>query len=122
MKMHTENVHYRHALLHHFKNDKRAVKVIRKICSVCGNDVVTERLCQKGFTKFRFGNFNINDALHSARPTEIYSSDDKAILDGIPYQTMREMSTTLNIPGQACKIISTNWDTFPASMFGCYIN
>ncbi|XP_066253847.1 uncharacterized protein [Euwallacea similis] len=49
------------------------------------------------FAKFRSGDFDIDDASRSGRPTEINSSDVKAIVESDPSQSVREIATKLNI-------------------------
>lgn len=95
--MEINNVHYRHILLYYFKKGKRAADAHKKICRVYGDDALTERVCQKWYAKFRSGNFDVNDAPRSGRPTEITSSDVKAIIEVNPSTTVREIATTLNI-------------------------
>lgn len=69
----------------------------KKKCSVYENYIVTERICQKWFTKFCSGDFNINDAPCSGRPSKIDSSDVKAIANTNPSKTVQESATGLNI-------------------------
>lgn len=90
-------MHYRHILLYYFKKGKRATKAHKKICSVYGKNALTERVCQKWFTKFRSGDFEVNDAPRFGRPTEIDSSVVKDVVDKNPSQSVREIATTLNI-------------------------
>jgi len=95
--MEVNNEHYRHILLYYFKKGKRAAEAHKKICGIYGDDALTERVCQKWFAKFRSGDFDVNDAPRSGRPTEINSSDVKAIIDENPFQSVREIAATLNI-------------------------
>lgn len=95
--MEVNKEHYRHILLYYFKKGKRAAEAHKKICRVCGDDALTERVCQKWFAKFRSGDFDINDAPRSGRPTRIDSDDIKVIIDKDPCQSVREIATALNI-------------------------
>lgn len=61
------------------------------------DDALTERVCQKRFAKFHSGDLDVNDASRSGRPTDIDSSDVKAIIDENPSQSGREIATALNI-------------------------
>ena len=45
----------------------------KKICAVCGEEAETYQICQKWFTKFRAGDFLLDDAPQSGRPVEIKS-------------------------------------------------
>lgn len=62
-----------------------------------GVDVVSKRVCQKWFAKFRCGDFNLDDAPRSGRPNESDSSDVEALVKQNPSYTVREMASTLNI-------------------------
>jgi hypothetical protein len=95
--MEVNNVHYRHILLYYFKKGKRAAEAYKKIYRVYGDDVLTERVYQKWFAKFRSRDFDVNDAPRSRRPAEIDSSDVKTIIDKNPSQSMREIAMALNI-------------------------
>lgn len=90
-------IHYRHILVYYFKKGKRAAEAHRKICSVYGDDALTERTCQNWFAKFHSGNFDINDAQRSGRPHEIETSNVKAIVDQNPTQSVREIAMALNV-------------------------
>lgn len=94
---HGNIVHYRHILLYYFKKGKRAADTHKKICRVYGDDALTERVCQKWYAKFRSGDFDVNDAPRSGRPTKINSSNVKAIIEVNPSQSVREIATTLSI-------------------------
>lgn len=98
IKMKQKNVYYPHILFNYFKKSKREAEAQRKICSACGNDAITERVCQKWFTTFLSGDFNINDILRCGRPTKVDSSDVKEMVKANSSRTIRGISTSLNIP------------------------
>ena len=53
--------HFCHIMLYCFKKGKNATemqKKKKKICAVCGEGAVTDRMCQKWFVKF-FGTIDI---------------------------------------------------------------
>lgn len=81
-----------------FKKSKREAEAQRKICSACGNDAIIERVCQKWFTTFLSGYFNINDTVRCGRPTKVDSSYVKEMVKTNPSRTIRGISTSLNIP------------------------
>ena len=39
-------------MLYHFKKGKNTTEMQKKICAVCGQVAVTDRMCQKWFSKF----------------------------------------------------------------------
>ena len=90
-------IHHWHILLYYFKKGKRAAEAHRKICSVYGDDALTERTCQNWFVKFHSGNFDINDSQQSGRPQEIETNNFKAIVDQNPTQSVREIAMALNV-------------------------
>ena len=47
-----ENTHFQHIMLYYFKKGKNATETQKKICAVCGEGAVTDRMCQKWFVKF----------------------------------------------------------------------
>ena len=48
---------------------------------VYGEDVLTERQCQNWLAKFRYGNFNLEDAPRSGRPFEADLDKIKSLVD-----------------------------------------
>lgn len=64
--------------------------------SVYGNDAVRVCVCQMWFTEFHPGVFNINNAPHYGRRTEIDSGDVKAIVDANTSQAVRKIAIALN--------------------------
>lgn len=103
MKIDSKNMIYRLISLHYFKKSKRAVEARRKTGRVYENDAVKKHVCEKGFTKCRCGDFIIKYTPHSACPTEIDSSDMKAIVDADPAETVREIATELTISHTSMK-------------------
>ncbi|KAL1139196.1 hypothetical protein AAG570_009255 [Ranatra chinensis] len=92
-----QNEHYRNLVLFYFKKGKKAAETCRKICAVYGEDAVTERVCQKWFSRFRSGNFSVQDAPRSGRPTEINSDEVKEMVDTNPRYTTRQIADILKI-------------------------
>lgn len=94
----TENkVHFRHILLYHFRQGKKAVDARREICAVYGVEAVNERTCHKWYSRFRSGNFNIEDAQRCGRP---HKADDNGILEMIqndPHLTTQEIAEKFSI-------------------------
>ena len=60
-----ENTHFWHIMLYYFKKGTNATEMQKKICAVYGEGAVTDQTCQKGFVKFRAGDFSLDDAPRS---------------------------------------------------------
>ena len=55
----------RHSLLsvlYYFKKGKNATEMQKKICTVCGENAVADRTCQKWFLKFRARDVSLDHA------------------------------------------------------------
>ena len=52
---------------------KMQLKCTKKICAVCGEGAVTDRMCQKCFVKLCAGDFLLEHAPQSGRSVEIDS-------------------------------------------------
>ena len=63
--------HFCHILLYYFPKGKGAVQVQKKLYDVYAEKSLTERQCQNWFARFRSGDFHLNDAPRSGRPTEV---------------------------------------------------
>ena len=72
-KMEENKPHFQHIMLYYFKKGKNATETQEKICTVYGEEAVTDRTCQKWFAKFRAGDFSLDDASWSGGPAEVDS-------------------------------------------------
>lgn len=95
--MEDRNQHFRHILLFYYEKGKNAVQARRKLCEVYGEDVLTERQCQKWFAKFRSGNFDLKDAPRPGRPLEADVDQIKSLVDANRRITTREIAERLNL-------------------------
>ncbi|GFV69279.1 histone-lysine N-methyltransferase SETMAR [Trichonephila clavipes] len=68
--MESDKQPFRHILLFNYRKGKNAVQARKKLSDVCGEGVLTLRQCQNWFAKFRFGNFDVEDAPRSGRTVE----------------------------------------------------
>lgn len=68
LKMSEISEEIRYVMLYYYKKGKNAAKTCRKICTVYGEDAVSERRTQEWFARFRSGNFDVKDARRSGRP------------------------------------------------------
>ena len=55
-------------------------------------DVLSEHQCQNWFSKFRFGNFDLEDSTRSGRPIKADDVKIKALVDADRYITIREIA------------------------------
>ncbi|GFU99611.1 histone-lysine N-methyltransferase SETMAR [Trichonephila clavipes] len=76
---------------------KNAVQARKKLTDVYGEGVLTIRQCQNWFAKFRFGNFDVEDAPRSERPVEADKDAIKALVNTNRRITTREIELRLNL-------------------------
>ncbi|XP_035725547.1 histone-lysine N-methyltransferase SETMAR-like [Vespa mandarinia] len=69
----------------------------KKLTDVYGEDVLTVRQCQNWFAKFRYGNFDVEDAPRSGRLVEADKDTIKALVDANQRITIREIGERLNL-------------------------
>ncbi|GFV10856.1 histone-lysine N-methyltransferase SETMAR [Trichonephila clavipes] len=89
--MESDKQHFRHILLFYCRKGKNAVQARKKLTNVYGEGVLTVRQCQNWFTKFRSGNFDVEDAPLSGRPVEGDNDAIKALVDANRRITTREI-------------------------------
>ena len=65
----------------YYRKDNDAVQARKQYPDVYGEGVLTVRQCQNWFFKFRSGNFNVEDAICSARPVEADFDAIKTLVD-----------------------------------------
>ncbi|GFX61847.1 histone-lysine N-methyltransferase SETMAR [Trichonephila clavipes] len=53
---------FRHMLLFYYRKGKNAIQARKKLTDVYGEGVLTVRQCQNSVAKFRFDNFDVEDA------------------------------------------------------------
>ncbi|GFV71898.1 histone-lysine N-methyltransferase SETMAR [Trichonephila clavipes] len=78
------------------RKGKNAVQARKKLTDVYG-DVLTVLQCQNWFAKFRFGNFDVEDAPRSGRTIEADKDAIKALVDANRRITTREIGLRLNL-------------------------
>jgi len=91
-----KNEHHRHILLFSFNNGCKAAKAAHDICTVYGDCAITERTAQKWFSRFRGGNFNLNDIERTGRPVLFDKKHLNKLLREDPQQTTRELAEQMN--------------------------
>lgn len=90
-------MHFRHILLFYFRKGKNASQACNKLRKVYGDKSIKERQCQRWYKKFNEGDFDLNDAPRSGRPTEIDDDELKALVESNSHYTTRYMAETLKI-------------------------
>ena len=65
---------------YYLKKGKNTIETHKKISAVYGEGAVTDRTCQKGFAKFRAGDFLLEDAPRSGRPADVDSNQIETII------------------------------------------
>jgi len=61
--------HIRNILKFYYNKGKNASQAAKKICGVYGDDAVSDRTARDWFVRFRSGNFGIEDAPRTGRPS-----------------------------------------------------
>ncbi|GFS96652.1 histone-lysine N-methyltransferase SETMAR [Trichonephila clavipes] len=78
--MESDKQHFRHILLFYYRKGGNGVQARKKLTDVYGC-VLTVRQCQNWFVKFRYGNFDVEDAPRSGRPVGADKDAIKALVD-----------------------------------------
>ena len=91
-----KKTHFRHLLYFAFCRNQKAAEAAGDICAVYGEDAIAARTAQNWFTKFKNGNFDLNDMPRSGRPTEFDEDHLKALLKEDGRQTCRDLAEKMN--------------------------
>jgi len=71
LKKEKNKVHFWHIMLYlYYRKGKNVIQIRKKICAIYSEQNVNDRLCQFWLAKFRTGNFSVENAPRSRRPTE----------------------------------------------------
>ena len=79
-----------------FHRGQKAAEAVLDICMVYREGVIGESTARKWFAKFKNGNFDIDDMLHSGRPSEVDEDHLKALLKEESHQTSCELAEKIN--------------------------
>lgn len=82
-------------MLFEFCTGSNATVATKKICKVYPSALDVHK-CQRWFSKFRSGSFNLSDSYRSGRPTSLDNNMLRVEVEANPCQTMEELSNTLN--------------------------
>lgn len=95
--MNPDIMHIRHCMLYEYHQHKNAVKATESILSVypgCGLD---KRVCQNWFSRFKNGDFDLNDKPRSGRPVQADDDILEQLLEEDPKQSTRELALKLAV-------------------------
>lgn len=95
------SVDFRQIFFYEFKLGLSAAETARKINQVYGPNSINERTVQLWFKKFRSGDFSLEDAPRSGRPTVIQDDNLKAMVEADPSQTVRGIAEELGVSHHA---------------------
>lgn len=86
-----QNIHFRHLLYFGFRRGQNATEVVRDICTVYGDDVISDRAGRRWFAKFNHGDFELDDAPRSGRPSQFDDGRLVELLKEDSRQTSKEL-------------------------------
>ena len=81
LKREENEQHFWHIMFYYLNKGKNATDMQKKICAVCGEGAVTDRMCQKWFVKLCAGDFSPDDAPQSGRPFELGSDQIETLIE-----------------------------------------
>lgn len=111
--MSDDSVHFRHIMLFFFKKGKNAAQTARKIRAVYGGDSIADSTVQKWFSRFRSGDFSLEDQPRAGRSSTLDIKDIMPVIANNPRITVREIAEEL----RACK--STVFDHLKKAGYVC---
>ncbi|XP_004208958.2 histone-lysine N-methyltransferase SETMAR-like [Hydra vulgaris] len=92
-----QEVHIRHCMLFEFCKGNNATVATKNISDVYPGSLDVQK-CQRWFSKFRSGNFDLSDAHRPGRPMSLDNDVLRAEVEANPCQTIEELSNTLKQP------------------------
>ena len=98
LKMEEKKQHFQRIMLYYFKKGRNATKTQKKkMCAVYGEGAVTDWTRQKWFAKFCAGDFSLDNAPWSGRPSEVESNQIDTLTENNQRYTTREIANILKI-------------------------
>ncbi|XP_053995679.1 histone-lysine N-methyltransferase SETMAR-like [Hylaeus anthracinus] len=90
-------VHFRHLMAFYFRKRKNSTETPRKISAVYGDGSVAESTMGKWFSRFRSGNFYLEDRERSGSPLVADNDLIRTLVENNPRQTTRHRRDSLHI-------------------------
>ena len=90
-----EKVFLRGVLLHYFDMKKTVAGGHRILVEVYGEHALAERTCQKWFSRFKSGDFGLQDEERPGQPKKFEDKEVEALLDEDCCQTQEELAKSL---------------------------
>ena len=95
------NRHLREVLIFFFYSKKAAAEAHRKIQKVYGDAALSGTTFRDRFSRFKDGDFDVEDLPGQGRPKTLEDAELEALLDEDPCQTQEELASALGITHQA---------------------
>jgi histone-lysine N-methyltransferase SETMAR len=93
--MPVDKLHLRHCILFQFQRGLKAAKAYEEQVEVFGEDAMGRSTCYEWYTKFKAGNFDLEDEERTGKPKEITAAQIQELLDEDPRQSTRELADQL---------------------------
>ena len=87
--------HSRHCSLYEHKLGRNASDAARKICRGIGKGAVSRAMVCRWFERFRNNDFSLEDEQRSGRPSEIYLSELKQVVESDSNLSQGEVASKL---------------------------
>ena len=96
-----EKVFLPEVLLHYFNMKKTAAESQRILVEVYGKHALDERTCQKWFSRFKSGDFGLEDEERPGQPKKFEDEELEALLDEDCCQAQEELAESLGVTSAA---------------------
>ena len=119
--MATDKVYLRHCILCEFQKWNNATVACANLCSVFGEDAVTDCTCQRWFSKFKSGDLSVDNEPHVGHPTKFDDEVLQAMLEEDPCLTSTAIGKHFEFITQLFGTQNA-LDLFQSTAFGCHIS
>ena len=90
-----DKVHFRHSLFYEFQLGHSAAEAYKNLCVVFGTNSASQHTCERWFTKFRSGDFSLEDEDRAGRPVVLNENELLSLVKSEPRLSTREMEKIL---------------------------